>query len=78
MQDCLNINREQMGTAAFVSTYPTRQLSCSTKAGVTQLRWPGLVCGRSETVCVAQLLVWLLWRGFLMWLHSGVAGNCLS
>lgn len=78
MQGCLSVSGEQMGTAAFVSTYPTRQLSCSTKAGVTQLRWPGLVRGRSETACVAQLLAWLLQRGFLTWLHSGIAGNCLS
>lgn len=78
MWGCLSVNGEQMGAVAFVSTYPTRQLSCHTKAGVTQLRWPRLVCGRSETACVAQLLAWLLRRGFLMWLHSGVAGNCLS
>lgn len=78
MQGCLSVNREQMGTVAFVSTYPTRQLSRSTKAGVTQLRWPELVRGRSETACAAQLLAWLLQRGFLMWLRSGVAGNCLS
>lgn len=78
MQGCLRVNGKQMGTAAFVSTYPIRQLSCRTKAGVTQLRWPGLVRGRSETACVAQLLVWLLRRGFLMWLQPGIAGNCLS
>lgn len=60
MQGCLSINGEQMGPAAFVSTYPTHQLSCSTKAGVTQLRWPGLVRGRSEA---AQLPAWL--RGWV-------------
>lgn len=60
MQGCLSINGEQMATVAFVSTYPTRQLSSSTKAGVTQLRWAGLVRGRSETACTAQLLAWLL------------------
>lgn len=78
MWGCLSIHGEQMGTLAFVSTYPTCQLSSRTKAGVTQLRWPRLVCGRSETACVAQLLAWLPQRGFLMWLLSGGAGNCLS
>lgn len=76
MQGCLSVNGEQMGTAAFVSTYPTCQLSGGTKAGVTQPRW--LVRGRRETACAAQLLAWLLRRGFLMWLRSGGAGNCLS
>lgn len=74
---CLSIHEEQMETLAFVSTYRTCQLS-STKAGVTQLRRPRLVRGRSETACVAQLLAWLPWRAVLMWLLSGGAGNCLS
>lgn len=43
MQRCLNITREQMGTVAFVSTYPTHQLSCYQGCCAQ----PGLVCGRS-------------------------------
>lgn len=38
MQGCLSITREQMGAVAFVSSYPTRQLSCGTRAGVDQAR----------------------------------------
>lgn len=77
-QECLSVSGEQMGTVAFIAAYLTCQLSCNTKAGVSQRRWPGLVCGRSETACIAQLPAWLLRRGFLMWLRSGEAGNCLS
>lgn len=78
MQGCLSTNGKQMGTVAFVSAYPTHQISCNTKAGVTEQRWLGLMHRRSETACIAQLLVWLLQRGFLMWLCSGVDRNCLS
>lgn len=76
-QGCLSVSGEQMGTMVFVAAYLTCQLSCNTKASVTQQRWPGLVRGRSATACVAQLLAWLLRRGCLMWLRSGEAGNCL-
>lgn len=75
MKGCLSITGEQMGTVAFVSTYPTRQLSCGTRAAVTK---PGLVRGRSDRAHMAQLPAWLPQRGLLMWFRSGVDGNCLS
>lgn len=47
-QGYLSVDGEQMGTEAFASLYPVYQLSCGTKAGVTQLRWSGLMmCGQS-------------------------------
>lgn len=75
MQGCLSTTKKQMGAVAFVSPYPTRQLSCGTRAAVTR---PGLVCGRLGTAHKAQLLAWLPQRGLLMWFLSGVDGNCLS